>query len=680
MSCSTLNTNLDIEDIHKKDVDFSKITDANRKYYNSVVFDIHKWVVNNVVNGSDDDHYVRNLKKRFHKYFANLTRKVTKEHGIYVKKSLIVYCYRRLIKEGKIVNLPVMWSFIQKRPSRNISGITEVTLLTSPTPDGQKFSCKHNCYMCPNEPGQPRSYLTKEPAVARATRHNHEAIPQMNDRLDALLQCGHEIDKLEIIIEGGTYTEYPVAYLERFHRDIIYVANTYFDKGDKRAAMSLQDEIEINRSSKVKIIGICIETRPDALIMASNDKHWIRNLREWGVTRVQIGIQSLDDDVLFRINRGHTVNESIEAINLLKLYGFKVDVHMMPDLPGATPQTDKEGFQKLFYSSHFMPDQVKVYPTEVVPWTVLKKMYEKGTYTPYAEKNERDILDVVKHAMKICPPWIRLPRVVRDIPTEYISAGNPYPNLRQMLEKELEDENTPPVEIRYREIGRHPEYKFEDAMYVYRKNNTNCGLEYFISLESPDHKAIFGFIRLLLPHYVSNYVKTSNDFVARRYRENYMIFPDITSKALVRELHVYGNVVPVGHKKKGESQHRGVGKGLLSRAEWIAYAHQDKYNGIVVISGIGVKDYYASRGYKEIDTYMVKKFKTTCDSATAWFLLFSGFVNSYISANPDIENSNNYIVFALLSEVIVYFLASYILMNQETLFTKKIDSIKSILM
>jgi len=215
MSCSTFNTNLDIEDIHKKDVDFSKITDANRKHYNSVVFHIHKWIVKNVVNGSEDEGYVRNLKKRFHKYFANLTRKVTKEHGIYVKKSLIVYCYRRLIKEGKIDNLPVMWSFIQKRPSRNISGITEVTLLTSPTPDGQKFSCKHNCYMCPNEPGQPRSYLTKEPAVARATRHKHEAIPQMNDRLDALLQCGHEIDKLEIIIEGGTYTEYPVAYLER---------------------------------------------------------------------------------------------------------------------------------------------------------------------------------------------------------------------------------------------------------------------------------------------------------------------------------------------------------------------------------------------------------------------------------------------------------------------------------
>ena len=661
MSCSTFNTNLDIEDIHKKDVDFSKITEENRKYYEKTVFEIHRWIMDNVINGKDTDEYVRGLKKRFHKFFANLSRKNTKEHGIYIKKSLIVYCYRRLIKEGRIENLPVMWTFIQKRPARNISGITEVTLLTSPKPDGQKFSCKHNCYMCPNEPGQPRSYLTKEPAVARATRHKHEAIPQMIDRLDSLLQCGHEIDKLEIIIEGGTYTEYPVDYLERFHRDIIYVANTYFDKGEKRAPKDIQEEIEINKTSKVRIIGICIETRPDALIMASNNKHWIRNIREWGVTRVQIGVQSLTDDILKKINRGHNSDTSLYAIYLLKMYGFKVDVHMMPDLPGATPQIDKNDFQRLVTNRYSVPDQIKIYPTEVVPWTVLKKMYDEGKYKPYAENNERDILDVVKYAMSICPPWMRLPRVVRDIPSEYISAGNPYPNLRQMLEKELEEEGTPPREIRYREIGRHPEYKFRNAQYVYRKYETASGTEFFISLESPDQRAIFGFIRLLLPNNVSEYLKESQSYQAKVYREESMIFPDIVGLGLIRELHVYGNVVPVGHVKKGESQHRGIGKNLLRRAEWITFASENNYNGVAVISGIGVKDYYEMRGYKEIDTYMVKHFTYTYKQVVDVFVLVFSFINSYLLTKQAITTTTASVIticFGLFWAISVNYLRS----------------------
>ena len=662
MSCSTINTNLDIEDIHGKDEDFTKITDENRNHYDNFVFNIHTWITEKVINGSDDVNYVRSLKKKFHRYFANLSRTTTKNHKIYIKKSLIIYSYRRLINEGRITNIPVMWSYIQKRPARNISGITEITLLTSPTPDGQKFSCKHNCYMCPNEPGQPRSYLTKEPAVARATRNNHEAIPQVTERLDTLLQCGHEIDKLEIIIEGGTYTEYPVQYLERFHRDIIYVANTYFDKGEKREPMSVYDEIRINRDAKVKIIGICIETRPDALIMASNDKHWIRNLREWGVTRVQIGVQSLEDDVLYNINRGHTIDETIQAIHILKHYGFKVDVHMMPDLPGSTPKSDMEGFQKLFYDEKYRPDQVKIYPTEVVPWTVLKKMYENGTYKPYTEENEQDLHDVVQYAMKICPPWIRLPRVVRDIPGEYISAGNKYPNLRQMLEKELERKGTPPQEIRYREIGRHPEYKFADAQYVYRKYKSVTGTEYFISLESSDKKAIFGFIRLMLPHYVTEYMRTSNSLIAVRYRKENVIFPDIVNYALVRELHVYGNVVPVGHQKNGESQHKGIGKSLLKRAEWVAFTHSVPYNGIAVISGIGVMDYYKRLGYTYSDTYMIKKFRVGFEESLMWICIIIAMMNSIMrSANVITDNQYPGIICcqALITTLVYYYISNH---------------------
>tara|TARA_B100001059_G_scaffold211737_1_gene226312 strand:+ start:5047 stop:7074 length:2028 start_codon:yes stop_codon:yes gene_type:complete len=606
MACTTVSAPIDIEQIHGQDDDFAKITPENRYKYENLVFAILKWIMDIEEKNKNSKNNI-NMKKEFHRYFARISREVTKRDKIFIKKTLVIYIYRRLIEEGKLESHPLMWQLIQKR-SRNISGITSITVLTSPFPDGQKFSCKHNCYMCPAEPGQPRSYLTKEPAVSRATRNKHDAILQITDRLNSLLACGCEIDKIEIIIEGGTYTEYPVEYLERFHRDLIYVANTYFDR-EKRDKLTINEEIMENRSAKIKIIGICIETRPDALGESNNGKHWLRNFREWGVTRVQVGVQSLDDNVLLKINRGHTVNDAIKGIYLLKTHGFKVDIHMMPDLPGATPETDKMGFHKLFTSTLFRPDQVKVYPNEVVPWSVLKKMYDRGEYVPYAEKNQRDIMDVVKYAIENCPPDIRFPRVTRDIPTEYISAGNEHPNLRQMAEKELVDEGKHINEIRFREIGRHPEYSLENAKYRIREYPyTGGNKDFFISLESPDEKVIFGFLRLMLPNIVpSEWIKNPNN---SWFRDFYQVFPCLYKKGLVRELHVYGNVVPVGYNKKKEIQHKGVGRTLLKMAEWITYTDSNCYDGIAVISGIGVMDYYSKNGYHYDDTYMIKKFRT----------------------------------------------------------------------
>jgi ELP3 family radical SAM enzyme/protein acetyltransferase len=456
----------------------------------------------------------------------------------------------------------------------------------SPFPNGQSFSCKHNCYYCPNEPAhkgnnyqaQPRSYLYHEPAVRRANRNNFLAFEQMIDRMDTLFVNGHTIDKLEIIVEGGTYTEYPMEYLNDFNRDTYYAANTYFDKNPKRDKLSLDEEVFINRSAKVHIIGICIETRPDAL-----SREWIVHFRRCGVTRIQLGVQSTHNHILKKINRGHTIECAVEAMEYLRNLCFKIDIHIMPDLPFTTPELDKQMFD--FTYSVLLPDQIKVYPCAVVPWTIIEKWYNQGKWKPYDPEVLKEVMD---YGMKNCPDWIRLPRVIRDIPGVYIQAGNSKTNLRQTLEISRD--------IRTREIERHSEYYSKPAkIFVDCYNhNKNTGLkDYFISYESTDKVALFGFIRLRLPE--KNTELKDQD-----------LFPVLKDKALIRELHVYGYNTSVGNEAKA-SQHRGIGTKLLKKAEEIAY--YNNYPGIVVISGEGVKEYYSKKGYKEKDTFMHKCYK-----------------------------------------------------------------------
>ena len=508
-------------------------------------------------------------------------------------------------------NFSALKLLLRKKPMRNISGITSITVITAPFPDGQKFSCKHNCYYCPNEPAhkdngwqaQPRSYLYHEPAVLRANQHKFYAIGQMLNRMDTYFSNGHIVDKLEIIVEGGTFTEYPVDYLERYHRDLFYSANIYFDlrrlyanydnclneKLDLekleniRQPLSVEEEIKINKTAKVHIIGVCIETRPDAL-----DDEWLRRFRKWGVTRIQLGAQHVDNTILKKINRGHTIEQLLWAMKYLKDNCFKIDIHIMPDLPGATPEIDKAMFDYVY--SVVCPDQMKVYPCEVVPWTVIEKWYKKGTYIPYFEKNNEDLVDVVRYSMTTCPNWVRLPRVIRDIPRSYIECGNTVANLRQVIDKKLDEEGVISMEIRSREIGRHSKYYNKPANYNSYYYYGNEGHEYFIAYESFDLRALFGFIRLRI-------VEEEN---------NEIIFNVLKKRGLIRELHVYGDTTAVNSFDKNGCQHTGIGKGLLKYAE-IKTMENGLY-GIVVISGEGVKEYYEKKGYKEIDTFMVKDF------------------------------------------------------------------------
>jgi ELP3 family radical SAM enzyme/protein acetyltransferase len=522
------------------------------------------------------------LRKKFTQFF----NKESRLNKLNAKKTELILEYQKLTENETLQKNILLEKLLCKKPSRSISGISSITLVMSPFPNGQSFSCKHNCYYCPNEPAhkgnnyqaQPRSYLYHEPAVRRANRNNFLAFEQMIDRMDTLFVNGHTIDKLEIIIEGGTYTEYPMEYLNDFNRDTYYAANTYFDKNPKRDKLSLDEEVFINRSAKVHIIGICIETRPDAL-----SRDWIVHFRRCGVTRIQLGVQSTHNHILKKINRGHTIECAVEAMEYLRNLCFKIDIHIMPDLPFTTPELDKQMFD--FTYKVLLPDQIKVYPCAVVPWTIIEKWYNQGKWNPYTESVLKEVMD---YGMKNCPDWIRLPRVIRDIPGVYIQAGNSKTNLRQILEISHD--------IRTREIERHSEYYSKPArIFVDCYNhNKNTGLkDYFISYESTDKVALFGFIRLRLP--AKNIKIKDQD-----------LFPVLKDKALIRELHVYGYNTSVGNEAKA-SQHRGIGTKLLKKVEEIAY--YNNYPGIVVISGEGVKEYYAKKGYKEKDTFMYKSYK-----------------------------------------------------------------------
>ena len=595
MSCSNKNVQ-DIESIYSKhDDQFKTINSTNIDKYNKLVTTLFQFYISNKENIKPNSDF----KEKFNKLYG----KLQKRGDIIVKKSFIVYIYQKLVKENILPNDPQFWLYIQKSPARNVSGVNSFALLLSPHPNGQAFSCKHNCYYCPDESRKngadddmPRSYLKNEPAVARGFQNGWDPYNQMMNRMNSLLMQGHEVDKLELIIEGGTYTEFPKSYLETFHRDVFYSANTFYDIEPKREPLELAEEIFINKTTKVRIIGICIETRPDAI-----DDDWIKFFRNTGTTRIQLGVQHTNNKLLKKINRGHTFEQAVECIKYLKNNCFKVDIHLMPDLPGSTPELDKEMFDIIYNSSVIQPDQTKIYPCEVVPWTVIKQWHETGKYIPYSDTDPKSLVDVITYAMTICPPWVRIPRIVRDIPLTYISGGNKCMNMRQVIDDGLKKSEKLSGDIRSREIGRHLEYNIFDSKYIVRKYEGSEATEYFISLESSDKKVIFGFLRLRIPP-----------------KNHAPVYSSIKNTGLVRELHVYNNIVPVGENKKISTQHLGTGKTLVKLAEYISWFYG--LEGVSVITGEGVREYYHKRGYESIQSYAVKKFKYTLWKL--WFIIY----------------------------------------------------------
>lgn len=535
-------------------------------------------------------------KKLFHRELQKRARNT--------RKSELVKHYRMLINENELPDDPFFWKMVQKKPVRNTSGVNPITLMYSPYPNGQAFTCRYKCKYCQTHPEYPKSYGPEAPASSRGIQHDFDAIGQMNANLRRLHENGHEVDKLEMNYEGGTFSEIPRDYIQDFHRDSYYAANVFYDE-DKRPPLSIEEEMALNEKAKIRIIGMTIETRPDTI--TPDEMKFFRSL---GVTRVQMGVQHTNDSILRKSSRGHTYMDAVRATYLLKLNGFKVVHHYMTALPYATPEDDMKMLEIVYSSTMGRPHEIKIYPYSVVDYSDFRSEYEEGKFTLYSDEEPEQFRQVMKYALEMCPMDIRICRAVRDIPTTYILGGCKTPNLRQLVMQDLEKEGRECSDIRSREISRRDTYKLEDAQYFETWSSRN---DLFLSVESPDRRALFGFLRLRF-----------NDPDSARD----VVFPELIGGAIIEELHVYstaGMLVKVGDKKSGASQHCGVGKNLLRIAEnkawWRGFTH------ISVISGEGVRQYYVARGYTYNHSegrFMIKEFswRLTADIVIACFSLF----------------------------------------------------------
>ena len=580
-----LEKNEDIEDIYGR-LD-TLVSDAEFKFVEPILLD------NNLDN--------------FKKYsqFERVLRLSQRGRGDVntIRKSKLLYIYDTLVSNQKLQPSPFRRLLI-KKAAKSQSGVLVITVLTSPYPivNGkmQRFSCKWNCYYCPNEPGQPRSYLHDEPAVLRANQNSFDPILQFTERAMTLHQNGHPIDKIEILVLGGTWNSYPLEYREEFIRDIFYAANTFLVRDNIRPRQGLRDEKNINANGKYRIIGVTLETRPDCI-----DEETLLHFRRVGCTRVQLGIQHTDDRILDKVNRQCPTYRTKEAISLLVNNGFKVDGHFMPQLPGATLEDDRTMFNQVLTDPDLQIDQWKIYPCETTPWTVIKKWAEEGLYTPYPDNELIELLLWLKPKIH---PWIRLNRIVRDIPSQYILGGINNGNLREELLKRMTDQGLYCRCIRCREV-KNTELKGLEPELVVRNYPASAGMEYFISIEADEERKLLGFIRLRLPGLTNTKC----------------VFPKLVNQnAFIRELHVYGQLVTEG-TTRGASQHTGLGRQLLAKAEWIAY--KNGYSSISVISGVGTRRYYESNGYMLLD---IENGEMHYKKLTFWGQ-FSQFTNLIIS-------------------------------------------------
>jgi elongator complex protein 3 len=451
--------------------------------------------------------------------------------------------------------------FLITKPTRTLSGVTIVAIMTRPG------DCPGKCIYCPNWSNAPRSYTGFEPAALRAKRNNFDPKKQISDRLKQLKNTGHPINKIELIVMGGTFPATDVKYQNDFVKGIYQEITNTKEK----------DLIKLKKkamTSKNRIIGITFETRPDFC-----DKETIKRLLDFGGTRVELGAQIINEDVLLKINRGHGVDAIINATQDLKDAGFKVLYHVMLNLPGSNYEKDLESLKEIFTNPKFKPDMIKIYPCLVTSGTKLEKMYYDKKYEHYGlDKTVKLIADI----KEMVPPWVRIMRIQRDIPADKIIAGIKKSNLRQLVEEELKRRGTRCNCIRCLEpksqLKSIANYKIEVTEYDAQKSK-----EYFISAKKGNY--LLGFIRLRFPF---------NTFIKQIDKKT----------SIIRELHVYGQTTNFDDQN---IQHRGIGKKLLKKAEEISL--KNKYTRVAVISGVGVREYYKKQGYKLIEPYMIKELK-----------------------------------------------------------------------
>jgi elongator complex protein 3 len=457
------------------------------------------------------------------------------------------------------------------KKTRSLSGVAVVAAMTKPLPCPPQAQCIY----CPGGPAvdTPKSYTGREPAAMRGAQCDYDPYLEATTRLRQLEEMGHGTGKVEVIVMGGTFTGFPEAYRRWFVKGL-------YDGLNGGTSSSLEEAIARNEVSQRRCIGLTIETRPDCL-----DEQTISSLLSYGTTRVELGVQSLDDEVLAEVRRGHTVSQTAEAFSLSKDAGLKVVAHMMTGLPGSDPSRDLASFRTLFEDERFKPDMLKVYPTLVVKSAPLHRLYLEGRYRPYTLE---ETVELVSRVKGMAPPWLRIMRVQRDIPACLIEAGTKAGNLRELAKARLEELGGRCRCIRCREVGLNsvPPDRLEAFSMKETRYRASGGEEVFISFEDEGER-IAGFVRLRLP---SDPHRPEMD----------------EGSAIVRELRVYGKLVAVGGKAADGWQHRGLGAALMRRAEEVAAAEYGMKE-LLVTSAVGTRQYYAKLGYYRKGPYMAKR-------------------------------------------------------------------------
>ena len=464
------------------------------------------------------------------------------------------------------------------KPIKTASGVLVITVMAKP------YDCPHGrCIYCPGgkELNIPLSYTGKEPVTRLAQKFDYNPKNQIISKLEQEYSRGHNISKIELVIVGGTFPFMSQDYQRNFMKECFEALNGV-------ESSSLKDAQKLNETSDIRCVGLTVETKPDYCKEVHVDL-----MLELGMTRVEIGVQTLSEKVYKNINRGHTIDDVYQSFQIAKDAGYKIVAHMMPGLPGSNPQKDLEDFKKLFEDSRLKPDMLKIYPTLLLKDTGLAKLYEKGIYKPYPDEVFIDLLLEIK---KTVPPWIRIMRIQREIESEDILYGYKNGNIRQILQQKLKEQGLQCNCIRCREVGIKKLTNFRDIKIMPKRidYDSSQGKEVFLSLEDYDNETLYGFLRLrklAKPH-------------RKELREK-----DGNPSAIVRELHVLGQVVDIGNNNDfnfNSSQHRGYGSNLLGIAENIV-KNEFGLDSLSIISAIGTRQYYKKLGYEENGPYVSKE-------------------------------------------------------------------------
>lgn len=483
----------------------------------------------------------------------------------HLSKAALVAAYHQLVESEEWAADPALLASIRLKPVRTLSGVTTVTVLTKPYP------CPGKCIFCPEEARMPTSYLSDEPGAMRAVQHDFDPHAQVRSRLDALASVGHPTDKVELLVLGGTFSSYRRDYQEWFiHR--CFDALNAIDTPTLAAAQAY------NEAGPHRNVGLVIETRPDEI--TPDELAWLRHL---GVTKLQMGAQSLDDRILGLNQRGHTLAETHRAVALVRAAGFKIVLHWMPNLLGATIISDRADFARLW--DRLCPDEIKIYPCQLLENAPLYAYWQRGEYQPYTTQ---ELIDLIADVKPTIPRYCRVNRVIRDIPSTHVVAGNKRTSLRQDVHAEMTRRGTRCLCIRCREVGDQKvdarSLSLDDLAY-----SAEGAEEHFLSFVTPDDR-IAGFLRLSLPREDSP-ATTS--------------LADLQGAAVIREVHVYGQSLPLGAEQAGAAQHAGLGSRLILEAERTAREHG--YGRLAVIAAVGTRLYYLERGFERGELYLVKK-------------------------------------------------------------------------